>query len=109
MNESIGDGMYKCPKCGEFNDDNWPLTVDGTIGGCQMCWETESSEQWWAAVDALPDIPGRWSMTSWQVEDAIYCGVLRKQKHGIMDVSDVWPEIYEEIENFESLRSMNVC
>jgi hypothetical protein len=47
--------MKKCPKCGNMNDDNWPITVDGEIkeGGCQMCWETESDEEWWKTVCAM--------------------------------------------------------
>ena len=38
-----------CPACGEMNDDNWPLKIDGKIalGGCQMCWEKYCSEEWW--------------------------------------------------------------
>jgi len=39
----------KCPRCGEENTDNWPLTIDGEVkdGGCQMCWEAECAKSWW--------------------------------------------------------------
>ena len=38
-----------CPKCGQQNDDNWPLNIDGVIkdGGCQECWEQECSDSFW--------------------------------------------------------------
>lgn len=49
--------METCPKCGEWNDDDWPLEMeDGKIkwGGCQMCWEAECDKKWWQMVEALP-------------------------------------------------------
>ena len=48
----------KCPKCEEFNDDNWPLDIDGEIkeGGCQMCWEEECGEKWWVMVCAIEPV-----------------------------------------------------
>ena len=47
-----------CPKCGELNSDNWPITVDEIIqwGGCQTCWETESDAQWWDTVIAYEKV-----------------------------------------------------
>lgn len=50
--------MVECPKCGEKNDDNWPVTVDGEIvwGGCQICWEAECSESWWDMVDSISEM-----------------------------------------------------
>ena len=41
--------MRKCPKCGKINNDDWPLEVNGEIkdGGCQLCWESECSDEWW--------------------------------------------------------------
>lgn len=41
-----------CPKCGQENTDNWPLRINGEIkeGGCQECWETQSSEAWWEMI-----------------------------------------------------------
>ena len=46
---------HPCPKCGEMNDDNWPITVGEGIRmhGCQMCWEAECSESWWEMVEAI--------------------------------------------------------
>ena len=37
-------------KCGEPHD-NWPGKDSGQL--CQMCWEAECSESWWACVIAL--------------------------------------------------------
>ena len=45
----------KCPKCGQINDDNWPIRASYEImwGGCQLCWEHESDVAWWDAVESL--------------------------------------------------------
>ena len=47
-----------CPKCGKENTDNWPLDIDGQIkeGGCQTCWESETSTKWWDMVDQFEAI-----------------------------------------------------
>lgn len=44
-----------CPLCGKSNDDNWPLDLAGKIvdGGCQDCWETQCSTQWWTTMVAI--------------------------------------------------------
>ena len=53
--------MYKeCPKCGKLNNDNWPVKVghDILLGGCQMCWESESADSWWHTIALLqPEKP----------------------------------------------------
>lgn len=48
-----------CPKCGKTNTDDWPIKVSKGIkwGGCQMCWELECDEGWWAAVNSLQPKP----------------------------------------------------
>jgi len=48
-----------CPICGVKNTDNWPVTLAGEIheGGCQMCWEKESSESWWNMVSEMSPDP----------------------------------------------------
>lgn len=48
----MSEEMQPCPKCGEMDDMNWPVTVNSEIvdGGCQNCWEAECSESWWAAL-----------------------------------------------------------
>lgn len=47
-----------CPRCGELSDADWPLTMpDGSVqdGGCQLCWERECGETWWALVSAIEE------------------------------------------------------
>lgn len=44
-----------CPICWRENEENWPLRMpDGGIrdGGCQDCWERQSSQEWWQAMGA---------------------------------------------------------
>jgi hypothetical protein len=50
--------IKKCPICGEMNDDDWPLDIDGNIvdGGCQTCWEAESDLEYWNMVNALNNV-----------------------------------------------------
>lgn len=45
----------RCPNCGEENDDNWPVSINGEIedGGCQKCWENESDSAWWDAINMI--------------------------------------------------------
>ena len=47
----------KCPKCGNLNDDNWPLNIGGNIywGGCTECWEVQADEEWWNIVVFVED------------------------------------------------------
>ena len=47
-----------CPKCKTENTDDWPIHVNGKVveGGCQNCWEKESSAAWWIAVVQLDNI-----------------------------------------------------
>lgn len=42
----------RCPGCGRWNTDDWPLEIEGEIleGGCQECWEAACSESWWEMV-----------------------------------------------------------
>ncbi len=42
----------KCPNCGIWNADNWPITVNHEVvdGGCQNCWETEIDTKWWGYI-----------------------------------------------------------
>ena len=40
-----------CADCGEPAIDPWPSKAGGDL--CQMCWERECSESWWAAVKSL--------------------------------------------------------
>jgi len=44
-----------CPKCGIENDDNWSISINGKIecGGCQICWENESDDAWWDAMESV--------------------------------------------------------
>ena len=44
-----------CPLCGVLNEDDWPLDIDGEIkdGGCQDCWEAQTSAGWWDMVGSL--------------------------------------------------------
>lgn len=44
-----------CPKCGKENTDDWPVDVSGTVkwGACQSCWESESDDAWWYALELL--------------------------------------------------------
>lgn len=39
---------FICPRCGKYNDKDWPLNIDGEIvkGGCQDCWEKQCDENW---------------------------------------------------------------
>lgn len=43
--------QYTCPVCGTKNNDNWPVKDPHTLlpewGGCQECWEAETSDEWW--------------------------------------------------------------
>ena len=43
---------HTCPNCGTKNEDDWPVKVDGNIasGGCQECWETQTSQEWWEQI-----------------------------------------------------------
>jgi hypothetical protein len=49
--DMVIDVFDVCPRCGNENQDNWPLEIDGEIkdGGCQGCWEAECSRTWWEA------------------------------------------------------------
>lgn len=49
--------MKQCPMCGEENNDNWPITVNGKIelGGCQSCWEKECDTNHWNTMAALEE------------------------------------------------------
>lgn len=51
-----------CPLCGEPSNADWPLTMpDGTIreGGCQLCWERQVAEAWWAVFEAAGNLVRR--------------------------------------------------
>lgn len=56
----IDDPLIKkrCPKCGELNDNNWPLEIDGKVveGGCQMCWEEQCSKEWWKMMEKIDNL-----------------------------------------------------
>lgn len=47
--------MRKCPKCGQLNDDDWPLKIKDQIcdGGCQDCWESECDKSWWKMINKI--------------------------------------------------------
>ena len=49
--------MKKCPNCGELNDDDWPLVIDGETkeGGCQACWEAECDKSWWEYLEMIEE------------------------------------------------------
>jgi len=53
-------GMQICPRCGDENDDDWPLKISGEIldGGCQVCWEAQCSESWWKMVEKMAELQG---------------------------------------------------
>lgn len=50
--------QVNCPKCHKSNDDNWPIHVKDKVewGGCQECWEDESSQTYWSYVEQLVEL-----------------------------------------------------
>ena len=49
--------MVKCPLCGEMNDDNYPVDVDGqpAKGGCHRCWERLVDTAWYKLVKKIDE------------------------------------------------------
>ena len=50
--------LKSCPLCGELNNDDWPLEIDGEIieGGCQTCFERQCDRDWWAIGKILEEL-----------------------------------------------------
>jgi len=62
-----------CPLCNRPSDADWPLRMpDGSIrdGGCQECWEKQTSEEWWEMVASLSHRPKSTPAVAGVQEDA---------------------------------------
>lgn len=43
--------MKNCANCGIPQDDDWPDGQGNNL--CQLCWEAQCSDAWWAAMDRI--------------------------------------------------------